>query len=176
MTKMSEGPQTKNRLKEFGLTTLSVNNSTSIFLLAIMIFILGTLAYIRMPKRNNFRKLPLPTVYINTPYFGNSKVKLKNLVTKTFGETNRKYQRYKIKFNFYSRLFCDYCRIWSWFGHWLSFVKLKDTVDKAKQDLPTDLTEGTIGFGNKFSDIPIVTINIFEIIQWFKRYARRPSG
>ena len=160
MTKMSEGPQTKNRLKEFGITTLSVNNSTSIFLLAIMIFILGTLAYIRMPKEQ-FPEATLPTVYINTPYFGNSASEIENLVTRPLEKQIENISGIK---NVNSTSIQDFSVIIAEFEADLDIEavvrKVKDAVDKAKQDLPTDLTEEPSVLEINFSDIPIVTINI----------------
>jgi len=40
------------KLKQFGLTTLSVNNRKTVFLIAALIFIAGLSAYISMPKES----------------------------------------------------------------------------------------------------------------------------
>lgn len=57
--------------RSFSLTNLAVDNSTSVFLLTIMIFIFGLYAYDQVPKEQ-FPEVAFPQVFVNTPYFGNS--------------------------------------------------------------------------------------------------------
>ena len=78
-------PDQQQKLREFGLTSLAVDNATSIFILTFMIFLFGLQAYNTMPKEQ-FPDASLPTVYINTPYFGNSAAEIENLIIdKRFG-------------------------------------------------------------------------------------------
>ena len=69
------------KLKEFKLSSFAVDNSTSFFLLAFMILLFGLRSYNSMPKEQ-YPDASLPTVYINTPYFGNSATEIENLVTR----------------------------------------------------------------------------------------------
>lgn len=57
--------------REFSLSTLAVDNGTSIFILTLMILIFGVFSYQATPKEQ-YPEVDWPTVYINTPYFGNS--------------------------------------------------------------------------------------------------------
>ena len=50
-----------SNFKGFGLTTLSVNNTKTVFLIAIVIVIGGMLAYQTMPKEN-FPELKIPEI------------------------------------------------------------------------------------------------------------------
>lgn len=67
--------------REFSLSTLAVDNGTSIFILTLMILIFGVFSYQATPKEQ-YPEVDWPTVYINTPYFGNSAADIENLVTR----------------------------------------------------------------------------------------------
>lgn len=67
--------------REFFLSTWSVNNATTVFLLILVIGIFGVWTYNNIAKEQ-FPEVSLPTVYINTPYFGNSAPDIENLVTR----------------------------------------------------------------------------------------------
>ena len=69
------------KLRQFGLTSLAVDNATSVFILTLMIFIFGLQAYKQMPKEQ-YPDASFPTVFINTPYFGNSASEIENLVSR----------------------------------------------------------------------------------------------
>ena len=71
----------KNKLREFGLSSFAVDNATSIFLVSLMIFLFGISSYVSIPKEQ-FPEASLPTVYINTPYFGNSAEEIENLISR----------------------------------------------------------------------------------------------
>ncbi|MGB4960103.1 MAG: efflux RND transporter permease subunit, partial [Saprospiraceae bacterium] len=146
--------------KEFGLSTLSINNSTSVLLITFMILILGIMAYTSMPKEQ-FPEASLPTVYINTPYFGNSAVEIENLITRPLEKQIENITGIK---NVSSTSIQDFSVIIAEFEADLEMElvvrKVKDAVDKAKQDLPTDLKDDPTVLEINFSDIPIMTINI----------------
>ena len=147
-------------LKEFSLSSFAVNNGTSIFLVAFMIFILGISAYNSMPKEQ-FPEASLPTVYINTPYFGNSAVEIENLVTRPLEKQIENITGIK---NVKSTSVQDFSIIIAEFEADLDIDqavrKVKDGVDKAKPDLPKDLDDDPTVLEVNFSDIPIMTVNI----------------
>jgi multidrug efflux pump subunit AcrB len=68
-------------LREFRLSSFAVDNATSIFLVAIMILLFGVRGYEEMPKEQ-YPDASLPTVFVNTPYFGNSAEEIENLITR----------------------------------------------------------------------------------------------
>ena len=78
---MAEENKQKDKLRQFSLSTLAVDNGTSVFILTLMILIFGIQSYQNMPKEQ-FPEVDWPTVYINTPYFGNSAADIENLVTR----------------------------------------------------------------------------------------------
>ncbi|MDX5479006.1 MAG: efflux RND transporter permease subunit, partial [Cyclobacteriaceae bacterium] len=79
---MSKGEEQKNKVtREFGLSSLSVDNQTSVVILAVIITVLGILGYKTMPKES-FPEIVIPTVYVGTAYPGNSPVDMENLITR----------------------------------------------------------------------------------------------
>jgi multidrug efflux pump subunit AcrB len=70
-----------NIFKEFKLSSMAVNNRTSVYVLTVLIFIIGLMAYKSMPKES-FPEIKQPTIYVNTIYPGNSPIDIENLVTR----------------------------------------------------------------------------------------------
>ena len=71
----------KEKLRSFGLTNFAVDNGTTIIILALMILLFGLRSYRTMPKES-YPEASLPTIYINTPYFGNSAEDIENLIAR----------------------------------------------------------------------------------------------
>lgn len=150
----------QQKKRSFGLTNLAVNNGTSVFLLAFMILIFGLLAYENIPKEQ-FPEVSFPTVYINTPYFGNSAEDIENLVTrplekeltsvtgvKTVRSTSvQDFSVITVEFNSDEDLDEAVRRV-------------KDAVDLAKPELPTDLDTDPTVLEIDLSQIPIMTVNV----------------
>ena len=76
-----ENKPKKEIVREFGLSSFSINNRTSVFILTIIIVIMGVLSYRSIPKES-FPEIVIPTIYIQTPYSGNSPIDIENLVTR----------------------------------------------------------------------------------------------
>jgi multidrug efflux pump len=162
--------------KEVGLSSLSVNNKTTVFVLAIIIFIGGIASYISMPKEN-FPDVVTPEIYIGTPYPGNSPLDIEKLITRPFekeinsitgvDEINstsvQGYSTIQVKFSF--DVTADE-----------ALRKVKDKVDIAmsNRDFPQDLPADPNVFAQNISELmPIMNINLsgdFSIEQ-LKDYA-----
>lgn len=124
--------------KGFGLTTLSVNNRKTVFLIAVIIFLGGLMAYQSMPKEN-FPELQIPEIYVGIAKPGSSpqymSEKIAESIEKELGgiklvdEINSNsvhgYTTIRIKFDFKMKV--DQ-----------ALQKVKDAVDKArtKSDFP----------------------------------------
>lgn len=63
--------ENNKEFKQFGLSSSAVNNKKTVFLLALVIFLGGLLAYQSMPKES-FPELVIPEIYIGVPYPGGS--------------------------------------------------------------------------------------------------------
>lgn len=150
----------KNKLREFGLSSFAVDNATSIFLVSLMIFLFGISSYVNIPKEQ-FPEASLPTVYINTPYFGNSAEEIENLISRPLEKEIESISGLK---KITSTSIQDFSVMIAEFDADLEIEdavrKVKDAVDTAKPELPNDLDQEPTVLEIKFSDIPIVTINV----------------
>ncbi len=155
-------PEVK-KSKEFGLSSLSVNNRTTVFVLTFIILISGWSAYTSMPKEN-FPEVVTPEIYVGTPYPGNSPLDIEKEITRPLekeintitgvDEINSTsvegYSSIQVKFDFGIEP-TDALR------------KVKDAVDIAKSDpeFPTDLPADPNIFEMNFSElVPIMNINL----------------
>lgn len=147
-------------LKEFGLTSLAVDNATSIFILTFMVLLFGLYSYNSMPKES-FPEIPWPKVYINTVYPGNSAKDIENLITRPIEkELTAVAEITKVT----SSSLQDYSLIVAEFDSDVDIDdatrKVKDAVDKAKPELPNDLNNEPEVLDINLSEIPILTVNI----------------
>ena len=150
----------KKVIKDFGLTTLAIDNRITVFVLTILIVIVGLTAYTNLPKEN-FPEVSQPTVYIGTSYPGNSPADMENLVTRPIEKEINSITGVDI---IRSTSVQDFSSIV------VEFVtdtdvsdalqKVKDAVDKAKSELPTDLPADPNVFELDFSEFPILNINL----------------
>lgn len=150
----------KKGLRQFGLSSLAIDNGTSVFVLIIMIAIFGLRSYQDMPKEQ-FPEVSLPTVYINTVYFGNSAKDIESLVTRPIEKELQSISGIK---DIRSTSLQDYSVITAEFNTDIDIEtakrKVKDAVDLAKSELPNDLTDEPKVFDVNLSEIPIMTINM----------------
>ncbi len=148
------------KLREFKLTSVAVDNATTIYLITMMIMLFGIQSYTNMPKEQ-FPEASLPTVYVNTPYFGNSAKEVETFITRPIEKEIQNISGLKYVT---STSIQDFSVIISEFDSDLEMSdvvrKIKDAVDKAKSELPDDLTTDPEVLEINFSEIPIVTVNI----------------
>jgi multidrug efflux pump subunit AcrB len=153
-------PQKSNTIREFGLSSFSVDNSTSVIILTLIITVLGLGAYRTMPKES-FPEIVIPTVYIGTPYPGNSPVDMENLITRPIEKQLKSLNNVK---NIKSTSVQDFSSIVVEFTPGVELAKaiqdVKDAVDKSKSELPTDLDQDPNVLEVNTSDFPIMNVNI----------------
>ena len=164
---------TKKSFKEFGPTSWSIDNRTSIYILTIFISIAGIFSYIKLPKEQ-FPDIVIPTIYVQTVYPGSSPKDIENLITKPIEKKIKSISGVK-KLKSQSKQ--DFSIITVEFDTDVDVpvakAKVKDEVDKAKADLPSDLDTDPSVMEVNFSDMPILYINISGdySLQDLKRYA-----
>ncbi|WP_116125938.1 efflux RND transporter permease subunit [Lewinella sp. IMCC34183] len=150
----------KQQKRTFGLTNLAVDNSTSVFLLAIMILIFGLFAYEQVPKEQ-FPEVDLPQVFVNTPYFGNSAADIESLITRPLEKELQGVDGVK---TILSTSIQDFSVITVEFNSDEDVDdatrRVKDAIDIAKTELPTDLDTDPVVQEINLSKLPIVTINV----------------
>ena len=146
--------------KEFGLTSLALRNKNTVYFLTLLIVIMGVITYRSLPK-DSYPEIEQPIVYIGTPFPGNSPLDIENLVTRQIErELNTISEIEEIK----STSVQDYSTIIAEFTAETdiqdALQKVKDAVDRAKQDLPDDLPQDPNVFELNFSEFPIMNINL----------------
>ncbi len=67
--------------REFKLSTWSIHNKMTVFVILVMIFLAGIFSYQSMP-REAFPEIVVPEIYIATPYPGNSALDIEKLITR----------------------------------------------------------------------------------------------
>ncbi|HUQ67385.1 MAG TPA: efflux RND transporter permease subunit [Flavitalea sp.] len=152
----------KERIKQFKPTTWSIKNRTSIYLLMFFISLIGITQFFTLPKEQ-FPDLVIPKIYIQTIYVGNSPKDMENLVTQPIEKQLKSISGIKID-KITSTSIQDFSAIIIDFDASekvdVALQKVKDAVDKAKPDLPTDLTEEPSVRDINLSDLPIMAINL----------------
>lgn len=151
-----------NTFKQFKPTTWSIKNKTSIYLLMVIVSLWGVFKFVTLPKEQ-FPDIVIPTVYVSTIYVGNSPKDIENLVTRPIEKQIKSITGAKIK-KVTSTSQQDYCAIMVEFDTDVktdvATQKVKDAVDKAKKDLPTDLTQEPTVLEVSFSEQPIMYVNV----------------
>ncbi len=152
--------QKKKVTREFGLSSLAINNRTSVIILTFIIVIMGILSYSSMPKEN-FPEVVVPTIYVGTPYPGNSPVDIENLVTRPIEKEIKGISGLD---NVSSTSIQDYSTVIVEFTPDVDISRalqdVKDAVDQAKSELPNDLDQEPNVFEVNLSDLPIMFVNI----------------
>jgi len=150
-------------LVEFGPASFSVKNTTTIFVLAAILFITGITSFRAMPSEA-FPEIVTPEIYVGTPYPGNSPLDIEKLITRPLekeingitgvDEINstsvQGFSTIQVKFDFEV-------------SPEEALRKVKDKVDIAKSDpeFPSDLPADPNIFEMNFSElVPIRNINI----------------
>ena len=150
------------KFKEFGPTSWSIKNKTSIYLLMLFVSLGGIFQFLTLPKEQ-FPDIVIPTIYIQTIYVGNSPKDIENLVTRPIEKQIKSITGAKIK-KFTSTSQQDYSAIVVEFDTDVktdvALQKVKDAVDKSQSDLPTDLTTQPTVVEVSFSDQPIMYVNL----------------
>ena len=170
---MSTIQNIKEKFKEFKPTSWSITNKTSIYLLMLFISLGGIFQFLTLPKEQ-FPDIIIPTIFVQTVYVGNSPKDIENLVTGPIEKQIKGITGAKIT-KFTSNSQQDFSAITIEFGTNVptdvALQKVKDAVDKAKSDLPNDLTQAPRVIEISLSEQPIMYVNIngnYDLVQLSK--------
>ncbi|GAO41853.1 efflux RND transporter permease subunit [Flavihumibacter petaseus] len=159
---MSALEKLTGKFKEFKPTSWAINNKVAIYLIMLFFTLAGIFQFTTLPKEQ-FPDIVIPTIYVQTIYVGNSPKDIENLVTRPIEKQIKGITGAKIK-KFTSTSQQDYSAIVVEFDTEvktdIALQKVKDAIDKAKQDLPTDLTEEPTALEVNLSDMPIMYVNL----------------
>ena len=150
------------KFKEFKPTSWSVDNRTAIYIITILISLYGLTKFNSMPKEQ-FPDIVVPTISVTTVYFGNSAKDIENLVTRPIEKEIKGISGAKVnKVNSISQQ--DFSMIVVEFDTDvktdIARQKVKDAIDRARGELPTDLTQEPNVAEFAFSEMPIMFVNI----------------
>jgi multidrug efflux pump len=152
----------QEKFKHFRPTTWSIKNKVSIYLIMLIVTGFGLFQFMTLPKEQ-YPDIVIPTIYVQTIYVGNSPKDIENLVSQPIEKQIKGITGAKIN-KVTSTSLQDYSAIMVEFDTDVktdvALQKVKDAVDKAKQDLPTDLTEEPTVLEVSFSDQPIMYVNV----------------
>jgi multidrug efflux pump len=147
-------------MKEFKPTSWSIDNKTSIYIITLIITLAGIFSYIRLQKEN-FPDIVIPTVFVSTIYPGTSPSDIENLVTRPIEKQLKAISGVK---NVRSNSVQDFSMITVEFNTDVEVAiakqLVKDAVDKARTDLPTDLNQDPNVQEVNFSEFPIMSVNV----------------
>ncbi len=150
----------KEIIKHFGVSAWAVNNRTSVYVMMVIIVIIGLISYTSMPKES-FPEIKQPTIFINTPYPGNSPIDIENLVSRPIEKEINTIDGLK---KLTSTSIQDFSIIVAEFelDNPTAEVlqEVKDAVDRAKADLPNDLPVDPSVSELNFSDMPVMNVNL----------------
>ncbi|MBL7730937.1 MAG: efflux RND transporter permease subunit [Chitinophagaceae bacterium] len=148
--------------KQFKPTSWAVDNRTATYIIAIIISIYGLMKFNSMPKEQ-FPDIVVPTISITTVYVGNAPQDIENLVTRPIEKELKGISGAKVN-KIQSVSQADYSLIVVEFDTGvkteIAKQKVKDAIDKARTDLPTDLTQEPNVQEFAFSEMPIMFVNI----------------
>ena len=173
--KITEGIHKK--FKEFRPTSWAVDNRTAVYFIAILISLYGWMKFNSLPKEQ-FPDIVVPTVSVTTVYVGNSPKDIENLVTRPIEKELKSISGAKVN-KITSTSQNDYSLIIVEFDTdvktEVARQKVKDAIDKAKTNLPNDLTAQPDVQEFAFSEMPIMFVNIsgdYDGVK-LKRYAEK---
>ncbi|MGE3800297.1 MAG: efflux RND transporter permease subunit [Candidatus Kapaibacterium sp.] len=150
---------TEHTHKEFGLTSLSVNNRIAIFVLTAIIAIMGTVSYLNLPKEAA-PEVVIPMAFVSTPYFGVSPSDIESQITQPIEKELKGLSGVK---KITSQSMEGYSAITIEFDPGIdldeALQKVRDRVDLAKKDLPDDAEEPRVVEINT-AEFPILFVNI----------------
>lgn len=159
--------------KEFKPTSWAIDNKVSIYVATILICLGGIYWYNQLPKEN-FPEVVFPQIYVATPYPGAAPSDIESLITKHIEKQVKSISGVK---KISSNSIQNFSNVIIEFETDVDVDEAKrevsDAVDRAKQDLPSNLPDEPIVQEIDISEVPIMFVNLSGDydLQTLKRYA-----
>jgi multidrug efflux pump len=151
-----------NKFKEFKPTSWVIDHKTVTYVATLVITLWGLNIFTTLPKES-YPDIVIPQIYVSTVYAGTSPKDMEELVTRPIEKQVKGITGAKIR-NIKSTSIQDFSSILVEFETSVDVAdakqKVKDAVDKARTDLPTDLTVEPNVIEVAFSDFPIMFVNV----------------
>lgn len=161
--------------KEFKPTSWSVDNRVTIYVATVIVCLAGIMTYLRLPKEN-FPEVVFPQIYVATVYPGSAPADVENLISKEIEKEIKSISGIR---KVTSNSVQDFSNVIIEFEPDITIdeakQEVKDAVDRARQNLPTDLENDPEVMEIDISEMPIMNINLSGDydLQTLKRYAEQ---
>lgn len=146
--------------RSFAITAWAVDNRVTIYVLTAVITIIGLLTYSSLPKEQ-FPDIVVPTILVTTINAGTAPTDVENLITRQIEKQIKSIADVK---KVTSQSLQDASIVMVEFTTDITPTvakqRVSDAVDRAKTDLPTNLTKGPDVAEIDFSEFPIMFVNI----------------
>jgi multidrug efflux pump len=144
----------------YNLIGLLGNNKTTVYLITILLSVAGYSIFNNLPKEQ-FPDIVVPQIYINTVYAGTTPVDIENLINKPLEKQLKSEQGIKtIKSNALQDVSVILVEFETNVEVEVAKDRVKSAIDKARKDLPTDLTQDPTAMEVNISEFPIMNINL----------------
>ena len=136
------------------------NNKTTVYLITVLLTLAGYSIFQSLPKEQ-FPEIVVPQVYVNTVYAGTAPSDIENLIIKPL-EKQIKAEKgvKKIKSNALQDVAVILVEFETDVDVQVAKERVKSAIDKARRDLPQDLTQDPTALEVNFSEFPIMNINL----------------
>src|SRR5690606_8452316 len=161
--------------KEFKPTSWAVDNKVTIYVATVIVCLAGIMTYLRLPKEN-FPEVVFPQIYVATVYPGSAPADVENLISKEIEKEIKSISGIR---KVTSNSVQDFSNVIIEFEPDITIdeakQEVKDAVDRARQNLPTDLENDPEVMEIDISEMPIMNINLSGDydLQTLKRYAEQ---
>lgn len=146
--------------KSFPITAWAVENKVTIYVLVVIISILGVVTYLRLPKEQ-FPDIVLPTILVTTINAGTSPVDIESLISRPIEKQIKSIADVKkVTSSSIQDVSIVVVEFTTDVEPTVAKQRVTDAVDRARSDLPTQLTKEPQVQEIDFSEFPIMNINI----------------
>ncbi|MDR9414943.1 MAG: efflux RND transporter permease subunit [Gracilimonas sp.] len=159
--------------KEFKISSLSINNRTTVYLLTVLVTIIGIYSYLTLPKES-FPEVEIPIFNVVTIYAGASPADIENVITRPIEEELQGIdgidQISSVSKQATSIITVEFT---TEKDKLVAQQEVNDAVEKARVELPAQLTQEPQVNDFNLDDQPILNINLsgnFDLVE-LKKYA-----
>ncbi len=135
-------------------------NKTTVYLITFLVTIAGYFIFNGLPKEQ-FPEIVVPQIVVQTVYAGTTPVDIENLINKPLEKQLKSEKGVKsIKSNALQDVSVIIVEFDTDVEIPIAKERVKSAIDKAKRDLPKDLTQNPTAAEVNFSEFPIMNINL----------------
>ncbi len=154
--------------KEFKISSISINNRTSVYLLTVLITIIGIYSYITLPKES-FPEVEIPIFNVVTVYAGASPADIENVITRPIEQELKGIEGID-QISSVSKQATSIITIEfeTSKDKLVAQQEVNDAVEKARAELPAQLTQEPQVNDFNLDDQPILNINLsgnFDLVE-----------